>query len=79
MIVYITPFILKKPKSTYPLPPLPPILKRHKSRYSPILKSSKSIFMKIELFVFFEFVNQNLSFHLHNNVKFLSQEPLKKL
>ena len=34
--------------------------------------------MKIEIFVFFEAVNQNLSFHVHN-VKFLSQKPLKKL
>ena len=38
----------------------------------------KSIFMKTEIFVFFESVNQSLSFHVHN-VKFLSQEPLKKL
>ena len=34
--------------------------------------------MKIKIFVFFESVNQNLSFHVHN-VKFLSQETLKKL
>ena len=34
--------------------------------------------MKIEIFVFFESVNQNLSFHVHN-VIFLSQEPLKNL
>ena len=34
--------------------------------------------MNIEIFVFFESVNQNLSFHVHN-VEFLSQEPLKKL
>ena len=31
--------------------------------------------MKIEIFVFFESANQNLSFHVHN-MKFLSQEPL---
>ena len=37
-----------------------------------------SIFMKIEIFVFFESVTQSLSFHVHN-VKFLSQEPVKKL
>ena len=49
-----------------------------KSRYPPILKRPESIFMKIEIFVFFESVNQNLSFHVHN-VKFLSQETLKKL
>ena len=34
--------------------------------------------MKIEIFAFFESVNQILSFNV-NNVKFLSQEPLKKL
>ena len=34
--------------------------------------------MKIETFVFFESVNQNLSFHVHN-VKLLSLEPLNKL
>ena len=34
--------------------------------------------MNIEIFVIFESVNQNLSFYVHN-VKFLSQEPLKKL
>ena len=34
--------------------------------------------MKTEIFVFFESLNQNLTFHVHN-VKFLSQEPLKKL
>ena len=34
--------------------------------------------MKIEIFAFLESVNQNLSFHVYN-VKFLSQEPLKKL
>ena len=68
--IYITTLILKRPKSTYL-----PILKKPKSRYPPILKS---IFMKIEIFVFFKSVNQNLSFHVHN-VKFLSQERLKKL
>ena len=34
--------------------------------------------MKIEIFVFFESANQNLSVHVHN-VKFLGQEFLKKL
>ena len=34
--------------------------------------------MKIEILVFFESVNQDLSFHVHN-ARFLSQEPLKKL
>ena len=34
--------------------------------------------MKIEIFVFFESVTQSLSFHVHN-LKFLSQEPVKKL
>ena len=53
------------------------ILKRPKSRHPSILKRPKSIFIKIEIFVFFESLNQNLSFHLHI-VKFLSQEPLKK-
>ena len=43
-----------------------------------ILKRPKSVFMKIEIFAFFESVNQILSFNV-NNVKFLSQEPLKKL
>ena len=43
-----------------------------------ILKRPKSIFMKIEIFVFFESVNQNLSSHVHN-VKLLCKEPLKKL
>ena len=33
--------------------------------------------MKIEIFVIFEYMNQHLSFHVRN-VKFLSQEPLKK-
>ena len=70
---YIASLILKRPKSTYP-----PIIKRPKSRYPPILKRPMSIFMKIEIFVFFESVNQHLSFHVHN-AKFLSQEPLKKL
>ena len=46
--------------------------------YFPILKRPKSIFMKIKIFVFFESAYQNLPFHVHN-VKFLSQEPLKKL
>ena len=50
-------------------PPLPP---------PTILKRPKSIFMKIEIFAFFESVNQNLSFHVYN-VTFLSQELLKKL
>ena len=54
------------------------ILKRPKSRHPPVLKRPKPIFMKIEIFVFFESLNQNLSFHLHI-VKFLNQEPLKKL
>ena len=71
--MHIAPLILKRPKSTYPL-----ILKRPKSRYPPILKRPKSISMKIEIFVFFESVNQSLSFHVRN-VKFLTQEPLKKL
>ena len=34
--------------------------------------------MKIEIFVFFESVTQSLSFHVHN-LKFLSQEHVKKL
>ena len=34
--------------------------------------------MIIEILVFFESVNQNLSFHVYN-VKFLNQEPVKKL
>ena len=34
--------------------------------------------MKIEIFIFFESVDQKLSSHVHN-VKILSQEPLKKL
>ena len=55
------PLILKRPNSTYP-----PILKSPKSRYPPILKWPKSIFRKIEIFEFFESVNQNLSFHVHN-------------
>ena len=32
--------------------------------------------MKIEIFIFFESVDQKLSSHVHN-VKILSQEPLK--
>ena len=56
---------------THPLPPPPP-------PPPTILKRPKSIFMKIEIFAFFESVNQNLSFHVHN-VTFLSQELLKKL
>ena len=55
------PLILKRPNSTYP-----PILKSPKSRYPPILKWPKSIFRKIEIFEFFESVNKNLSFHVHN-------------
>ena len=57
----------------YP-PPAPPPTPPPRT----ILKRPKSIFMKIEIFAFFEFVNQKLSFHVHS-VKFLSQEPLKKL
>ena len=56
------------PPPAPPIPPPPPT----------ILKRPKSIFMKIEIFAFFESVNQNLSFHVHN-VAFLSQELLKKL
>ena len=59
---YYVPLILKRPKSTYP----------------PILKRPKSAFMEIEISVFFESVNQNISFHVHN-VNFSSLQPLKKL
>ena len=51
----------------------PWMLKKPKSRYSLILKRPKSIFMKIEIFVFFESVNQNFSFHVHK-VKFLGYQ-----